>query len=258
MAFTLHASEIRDKYETGREKNFWVPAESSHFFPFKKFCTGGAKMWRFSGRMWLKTSQVKKIFSCARASHSSQKCDKCDASHFLSPEKVTNVTSLTKIWDSPGSWEEIRVRPTLTMGLTQIAMVDLAALWRRTPQTAQVHHRSGCMGGTVSSASLRLTKLTPLAAPVRSCAPFWGVRGDLLQWRMQMVAVRIARLAATLWVCMGQQSTQRSDALLTFLRPSGPLLAAVFIVDQGSERACWQQRRWRRRYLRTCGWVDGR
>ena len=30
---------------------------------------------------------------------SSQKCDKCDASHFLSPEKVTNVTSLTQIWD---------------------------------------------------------------------------------------------------------------------------------------------------------------
>ena len=65
----------------------------------KKFCTGGVKMWRFSGRMWQKTSQVAKIFSCARASHSSQKCDKCDASHFLSPKKETNVTSPTQIWD---------------------------------------------------------------------------------------------------------------------------------------------------------------
>jgi len=46
-----------------------------------------------------KRHRLKKIFSCARASHSSQKCDKCDATHFLSPEKVTNVTSLTQIWD---------------------------------------------------------------------------------------------------------------------------------------------------------------
>ena len=63
------------------------------------FCTGGAKIWRFSGSMWQKTSQVKKIFSCARASHSSKKCDKCNASRFLSPEKVINVTSLAQIWD---------------------------------------------------------------------------------------------------------------------------------------------------------------
>jgi len=65
MAFPLHASEISDKSETGREKHVSVPAESSHFFPFNFFCTGGAKMWRFSGRMWQKTSQVKKIiFLC--------------------------------------------------------------------------------------------------------------------------------------------------------------------------------------------------
>jgi len=36
MAFPLHASEINDKSETGRDKNVLVPAESSHFFPFKK------------------------------------------------------------------------------------------------------------------------------------------------------------------------------------------------------------------------------
>jgi len=37
MAFPLHASEISDKSETGKEKHVSVPAESSHFFPFKKF-----------------------------------------------------------------------------------------------------------------------------------------------------------------------------------------------------------------------------
>jgi len=36
MAFPLHASEISDKSEMGREKNVSVLAESSHFFPFKK------------------------------------------------------------------------------------------------------------------------------------------------------------------------------------------------------------------------------
>jgi len=57
-----------------------------------------------------KRHKLKKIFLCARASHSSQKCDKCDASHFLSPEKVTNVTSLKS---ETGSWVEIRLGPTL-------------------------------------------------------------------------------------------------------------------------------------------------
>jgi len=36
MAFPLHASEISDKSETGREKHVSVPAKSSDFFPFKK------------------------------------------------------------------------------------------------------------------------------------------------------------------------------------------------------------------------------
>ena len=36
IAFPLHASEVSDKSETGREKNVSFPAESSHFFPFKK------------------------------------------------------------------------------------------------------------------------------------------------------------------------------------------------------------------------------
>jgi len=37
MAFPLHASEICEKSETGREMHFSVQAESSHFFPFKNF-----------------------------------------------------------------------------------------------------------------------------------------------------------------------------------------------------------------------------
>jgi len=36
MAFPLHASEISDKSETGKEKHVSVTADSSHFFPFKK------------------------------------------------------------------------------------------------------------------------------------------------------------------------------------------------------------------------------
>jgi len=45
------------------------------------------------------------------------------------------------------------------------------------------------MGGTVSSASLRLKKLTPVTTLVPPCAPFSGVLGDHLQWRMEMAAV---------------------------------------------------------------------
>jgi len=36
MAFPLHPSEISDTSETAREKNVSDPAESSHFFQFKK------------------------------------------------------------------------------------------------------------------------------------------------------------------------------------------------------------------------------
>jgi len=94
-AFPLHASEISDKSETGREKHVSVPAESSYFFPFKFFCTGEAKMWRFSGSMWQKMSQVKKsIFVCESVTFFSEmwqiwrvtffvteKSDKCDVTH---------------------------------------------------------------------------------------------------------------------------------------------------------------------------------
>jgi len=45
------------------------------------------------------------------------------------------------------------------------------------------------MGGTVRSISLRLMKLTPVAAPVRSCARFEVFHGDLFQYMMEMAAV---------------------------------------------------------------------
>jgi len=114
------------------------------------------------------------------------------------------------------------------------------------------------MGGTVSSASMRLTKLTPVAAPVRSCARFQVFHGDLLQCTMETAAVRMAQVATTRWVCMGQQFTRTSDALFTFLWACDPLRAAALIVDQGSEGSFWRQRRRRRRYKRTCVGVAGR
>ena len=133
MAFPLHAPEISDKSDTGREKYISVPAESSHFFPFKFFSYRRGQFVTFFGKDE-KCHKPKKIFSCARASHSSQKCDKCNARashssqkcdkcnacvccfvllnqyggivmygpgawHFLSPNEVTNVKSLTQIWD---------------------------------------------------------------------------------------------------------------------------------------------------------------
>jgi len=63
----------------------------------KNFCTSGCDVFREGCDK--KCHELKTIFSCARASHSSQKCDTCDASHRLSPEKVTNVTTLPQIWD---------------------------------------------------------------------------------------------------------------------------------------------------------------
>jgi len=142
MAFPLHASEISDKYETGREKNILKMLQSQpnrHISSRSNFfCTGGAKMWRFLGRMWQKMSPVKKhIFVCESVTFFpemwqmwrvtffvTEKRDKCDVTHlsgwvtgewrhichffgwgtgFFSEKKVTSekiwVTSFTQIWD---------------------------------------------------------------------------------------------------------------------------------------------------------------
>jgi len=50
MAFPLHASEMSDKSETGREKHVSVPAESSHFFPFKQFLYRRSQNLTFFGK----------------------------------------------------------------------------------------------------------------------------------------------------------------------------------------------------------------
>jgi len=96
----LPASRFRDKWQIsdGKRKHFSVLAES--FLPVQNFFVpAGPKCDVFREGCDKKRHKLKKIFSCARASHSSQKCDKCDTSHFLSQKKLTNVTSLTQIWD---------------------------------------------------------------------------------------------------------------------------------------------------------------
>jgi len=99
----LPASRFRDKWQIWNGKRNFQSLPNRHICSRSKmFCTGGAKRWRFSGRMWQKTSQVKKTFSCARASHSSQKCDKC---HIFCHRKKW------QLWrHSPkserGSWED--------------------------------------------------------------------------------------------------------------------------------------------------------
>ena len=47
------------------EKNMFQSQPNRHIpSRSKKFCNCGAKMWRFSGKMWQKTSQVKKKIVC--------------------------------------------------------------------------------------------------------------------------------------------------------------------------------------------------
>ena len=123
----------------------------------------------------------------------------------------------------------------------------------------QAHHRSGCMGRTLSSVSLLLPEVTPVAAPVRSFARCEMFHGGLLQCTMEIAAVRMAQVATTRWVYMGQQFTRRSDALLTFLRAGGTLRAARR-SDRGPRfgRIFLQQRGRRRRYRRACVRVAGR
>ena len=115
--------------------------------------------------------------------------------------------------------------------------------------TAQAHRQCGCMGATVSPASLCLTKLALVAAPVRLCIPFFGVSSDLLWWRLEMAGVGMAGLAGTPWACLGQHSTRTLDALPAFIRAAGPLSASAFNIDLDSVRT-WSRRRTRSRRRR--------
>jgi len=114
----LPASGFRDKWQIwdGKRKISLSPSRIVTFLNFFLYRRG--QNVAFFGKDVTKNVTIQKnIFLCARASHSSQKCDKCDASHFLSPKKVTKVTSLTQIWDCRGSWEEIRVTPVAGLNL---------------------------------------------------------------------------------------------------------------------------------------------
>ena len=113
MAFPLHASETSDKSETGREKLVSVPAESSDFFRSKKVCTGGAKMGRFLGRMWQKTSQVKNnILVCESVTFVPEVCQIQRVTFFVTKKKWQMWRHSPK--SETGTWEEIQLRLTLS------------------------------------------------------------------------------------------------------------------------------------------------
>ena len=126
------------------------------------------------------------------------------------------------------------------------------ALWSAVPPTAQAHRRSGCMGWTVPPASLRSSKLIPVAAPVRSCAPFLRFLKTSFGWTMAMAAVRMVGLAATLWVCLGELSTWRCDAYIIILRAPGLSCDGASIFHLGWVGP-WEWRRgWTRGCMRVC------
>ena len=139
---------------------------------------------------------------------------------------------------------------------------DFAANWSAVPLTAQAHRRSGCMGGTVPPASLRFWKLIPVAAPVRSCAPFLRCLKTSFGWTMAMAAVRMVGLAATLWVCLGELNTRRCDAYIIILRAPGLPCDGAFILHLGWVRPSEWRRGWTRSYMRACEretrWQEGR
>jgi len=122
----LPASRFRDKWQTwdGKRKTCFIPSRIVTFFPVQKsFVPAGPKCDIFREGCDKNRHKLKKIFWCARASHSSQKCDKCDASHFLSPEKVINVTSLTQIWDGKLGRNPGKTDPMCDIPLTWLVFV---------------------------------------------------------------------------------------------------------------------------------------
>ena len=107
MVFPLHASEILRNLRR-EEKCIFQSSRIVTFLPVQNFFVPGAKMWRFSGRMWQKTSEVKKKYFRVQERH-------------ILPRNVTNVKRYIfchrQMWRHPlksetGSWEEIRLGPT--------------------------------------------------------------------------------------------------------------------------------------------------
>ena len=127
MAFPLPRYVTNLRWE---EKNMFQSQPNRHISSrSQKFCTGGAKMWRFSERMWQKTSQVRKKIRVWER-------------HIL-PRNVTNVTHHIfchrKKWQmwrhSPksetGACEEIWLRPTLMPRKNMLTGASLEKIvWR--------------------------------------------------------------------------------------------------------------------------------
>jgi len=153
-----------------KEKKTFQSQPNRHISSRSKiFCTGGAKMWRFSGRMWQKTSQVKKhIFVCESVTFFPEMWQMWRVTFFghrkkgrmwrHSPEWVSDgwVTShLSLFWVSDrfflekkksewrhspksvtGTWADIRLRP------------KKKSMWRHSPK---------CVTGTWADIRLRPT-----------------------------------------------------------------------------------------------------
>jgi len=98
ISFSLHTSEISDNSETGRDKHVSVPAESSHFFPFKKVLYRRGQNVPFFGKDVTKNvASWKIIFVCESVTFFpemwqmwqmwrvtffvTEKSDKCDVTH---------------------------------------------------------------------------------------------------------------------------------------------------------------------------------
>jgi len=96
----LPPARFQDKWQIwdGKRKTCFSPSWIVTFLPVQNGVVPvGPKCDVFPSREGCdkKGHKFKNIFVC-ESSHSSQKCDKCNASHFLSPKKVTNVTSLAQ------------------------------------------------------------------------------------------------------------------------------------------------------------------
>jgi len=111
------------------------------------------------------------------------------------------------------------------------------------PLTAQAHHQSGCMGGTVSSSRLRLTKFIPVSAPVQSCARFDVFHGDLLQCAMEMAKREIEWSKCPPHVGYAWDSKLHGGLMhslpFKFLQACASLRCVSLIIDHRSEGACW-------------------
>jgi len=102
----LPASRFRDKWQIwdGKRRICFSPSRIVTFLPVQKnFVPAGPKCDVFRKGCDKKRHKLKKKIVCD-ASHFSQTCDKCDASHFVSLKKVTNVMSLTV---TLGGWHHI-------------------------------------------------------------------------------------------------------------------------------------------------------